>query len=354
MQFVFHLEQPLGFLLRHAGDRNAGPHTHHFGDVIVCYDGALLALALLPLSSELVQILAVPEFAVAEFGGGFVALLGDGGVLFAADVFQRLHRFGHRGGRYAAAQPDTRAGFVNQVNGLVGQEAVGYEAGGEGGGAANGVISEVHIMVFFVAFLDAHQDFHGFVAGWLLHPDRLKPALQGGIALHILAIVVQRGSPDALQFAAGQGWLQDVGGVHRALRGAGAYQRMDFVNEQHAVAGAFDFLDDFLQPFLKFAAVLGAGDQGTHIQGNQTLVLKGVGNFAFGDHLGHRLDNGGFADARLAHQHRVVLGAAGKDLDDALEFLIAAHYRVQFVGAGGVGQVNAEVVQRGGFGVGAG
>ena len=49
----------------------------------------------------------------------------------------------------------------------------------------------------------------------------------------------------------------------------------------------------------------------------------------------------------------VVLGAAAENLDDPLEFLVAAHHRVELVGPGGVGQVNAQIVEGGGLGVGA-
>ena len=37
--------------------------------------------------------------------------------------------------------------------------------------------------------------------------------------------------------------------------------------------------------------------------------------------LGEALDDGGLADAGLAEEDRVVLGAAGEDLDDALDLL---------------------------------
>ena len=128
---------------------------------------------------------------------------------------------------------------------------------------------------------------------------------------------------------------------------------MNLVNEQDAVAGALDFLDDLLEPFLELAPVLGAGDQGTHVEGHQALVLEGVGNVALGNHLGHGFDDGGLAHARLAHQHRVVLGAAAENLDDPLQLLVAPMHRVQLLRPGGLGQVNAQVVQRGGLGVGA-
>ena len=47
------------------------------------------------------------------------------------------------------------------------------------------------------------------------------------------------------------------------------------------------------------------------------------------DALRQPLDDGGLADPRLAEQDRVVLGAPGEDLDDALDLALAADQRVE-------------------------
>ena len=43
--------------------------------------------------------------------------------------------------------------------------------------------------------------------------DRLEAAFQGGVLLDVLAVFVERGGADAAEFAAGQGRLEQVGGV---------------------------------------------------------------------------------------------------------------------------------------------
>ena len=48
-------------------------------------------------------------------------------------------------------------------------------------------------------------------------------------------------------------------------------------------------------------------------------------------------------------QHRVVLGAAAEDLDDALDLVLAADDRVHLAFAGDFGQVAAEGLERGGL-----
>ena len=70
-----------------------------------------------------------------------------------------------------------------------------------------------------------------------------------------------------------------------------------------------------------------------------------LGHVAVDDHLGEALDDRRLADAGLAQQHGVVLGAAGEDLDHALDFILAADDRVELALPGQVGQVAAEGVQ---------
>jgi hypothetical protein len=69
------------------------------------------------------------------------------------------------------------------------------------------------------------------------------------------------------------------------------------------------------------------------------LVAQALGHVAVDDALGETLDDGGLADAGFADQHRVVLGAAGKDLDDAADLLVAADDRVDLARAGARGEV---------------
>ena len=71
-----------------------------------------------------------------------------------------------------------------------------------------------------------------------------------------------------------------------------------------------DLLEDGLQPLLELAAVLRAGDQRADVERDDALVLQTLGHVAAHDALGEALDDRGLADARLADQDRVVLGAA--------------------------------------------
>ena len=147
------------------------------------------------------------------------------------------------------------------------------------------------------------------------HEHGLEPPLQGGVLLDVLAVLVQGGGADAAQVAPGQGRLEQVGGVHAASGGAGAHQQVQLVDEQDDLALALlDLLDDALEPLLELAPVLGARHQGAHVQGHEAHALEVLGHVALGDALGQALHDGGLAHARLADQHRVVLGAPAQHL----------------------------------------
>ena len=110
-------------------------------------------------------------------------------------------------------------------------------------------------------------------------------------------------------------------------------------------SASLDLLEDRLEALLELAAELGPGDQRAQVQRDDLLVLEGLGHVAADDALGQALDDGRLAHARLADQHRVVLGPAAEDLDDAADLLVAADHRVQLARAGLVGQVAAVLLQ---------
>ena len=122
--------------------------------------------------------------------------------------------------------------------------------------------------------------------------------------------------------------------VDRALGRAGADHGVQLVDEEDDLAvGVRDFLQHGLQPLLELAAVLRAGDQRAHVEGDDALVLEALGHVAAHDALGEAFDDGRLADAGFADEHRVVLRAAREHLDDAADLLVAADDRVELARA---------------------
>ena len=166
--------------------------------------------------------------------------------------------------------------------------------------------------MLFVALFDAVQDLDRLLYTGLFHQDGLQAPLQGGVPLDVLAVVVQRGGADALELATGEGWLEDIGGVHRPFGRARADQHVHLVDEEHAVAGVLQLIDDLLQPLLKLAPVLGAGHQPADVQRHQALALERFRHLAGGDAVSQPFGDGGLSNPRRADEDGVVLGPAGE------------------------------------------
>ena len=178
------------------------------------------------------------------------------------------------------------------------------------------------------------------------HLDRLEAALERAVLLDGLAVFGRRGRADALNLAARERRLQNVGRVERALGRAGAHQRVQLVDEDDAVLLLDQLLHDRLEPLFELAAILRAGDDQRKIERQDALVGQERRHFAVGDALRQAFDDGRLADAGLADQHRVVLGAAAKNLNGAVDLLLAADQRVELVLHRRLGQVARELRQQ--------
>ena len=213
----------------------------------------------------------------------------------------------------------------------------------------HGLVGDRDLVVLLVALADAHQDLDRLLERRLLDHDRLEAPLEGRVALDVLAVLVERRRADALQLAARQRRLEDVRRVDRALGRAGADERVQLVDEQHRVVGVAQLLDDLLEPLLELAAVLRAGDERADVERQDALVEQRLRHVAGDDAVGEALGDRRLADAGLADERRVVLRPARQDLDDPLDLLLAADDRVELAGARGLGEVDAELVDRRGL-----
>jgi hypothetical protein len=204
--------------------------------------------------------------------------------------------------------------------------------------------------MLFVACADALEDFHGFFDRRFVDHDGLEAPLEGRVLLDVLAVFVERRRAHALELAPGERGLQDVRGIDGAFSSACADEHVELIDEEDAVTGALDLFDDLLQSLFEFAAVLGAGDERANVEREQALVLQRFGDISADDALGKEFGDGRLADAGLANQYRIVLGAAREDLHDALKLVRPADDGVELSVAGSLGEVDAELVDGGGAG----
>ena len=172
------------------------------------------------------------------------------------------------------------------------------------------LVGDRDAVVGLVLVADALEDLDRVGERRLVDLDRLEAALEGGVLLDVLAVLVDRGGADGLQLAAGEHRLEDRRGVDRALGGAGTDEGVDLVDEQQDVAAGLDLLEHLLEALLEVAAVARLpATSAPRSSVYSCLSRERVGHVVVDDLLGEALDDRGLADAGLADEHRVVLGA---------------------------------------------
>ena len=281
-----------------------------------------------------------------QLGRLFVFAPLSGGFLLVGQLADAFFHFLEIGRQTFGVDAQLAGGLVDEVDGLVGQLPAGDVAVAEAGRGIQGGIVNLDLVVGFVAGPQGFQDFHRVFYAGFFQIDRLEATFQGGVLFDVLPVFVGGGGADALEFAPGQGRLEQIAGVQAAFVGAGADHGVDFVQEEDDFAmGLLYFVHDCLEPFLELAAELGAGDQGAHVQSQDAAALQGIGHVVAGDPGCQALGDGGFAHAGLADDNRVVLLAAGQGLGYPADFGVPADDRVQLAIGGQLGQVDAVAFQ---------
>ena len=365
---LLRLERSLGILNLLLQTRNHGvAQLGRTPQVAVARRTLLFALGLVKLSLELLHVvdgvllvepaglLHVELFldlgnllaqSLQTLLGGVIGLLHER--LFLDLQLGELTRGGVDLDRHAVElHAQAACGLIDQVDGLVGQEAVGDVAIGEVGSCHERAIGDVYAVEDLVLLLEATQDRDSVLDGGLGDHHGLETTRERRVLLDVLAVLVERGRANRMQVATGERRLEDIAGVHRTLGGTRAHDGVELIDEQDDLAlGLLHFFEHGLQAVLELAAILGAGDQRAHVELDEVAVAQGARHVAGHDTLGDALDDSRFTDARLTDEHGVVLGATGQDLDGTTDLVRTADDRVELAGAGKVADVAAVLFQR--------
>ncbi len=260
--------------------------------------------------AQAAQVLALLAFLIGVEARLLELVVGDGVLHAMHDKLDALLHLGELLGQGGLAQLDARAGFVDEVDSLVRQEAVGDISAGVGDGKIDGLLGVGDGVKFFVLVLDAVDDLDGILLAGRWNFDGLEAALERAVLLDGLAILGGCGCADALNFASAERGLEDIGGVERAFGRACADQGVQFVDEDDAVLVLHQLLHDGLQSLFKLAAILCSGDDEAEVEREDTLVGEEGRDFTVGDLLRQAFDDGGFTNSGLADEDGIVLGAA--------------------------------------------
>ena len=263
--------------------------------------------------------------------------------------FQLRHppvRHVHLGGHRVHLHAQHAGRLIDEVYGLVGQEAVRHVPVGQVGGRHQRHIGDAHAVVHLVALTQPPQDGDGVLHRRLADQHRLEAPLQGGVGLHVRAVLVEGGGADHVQVAAGQGGLQHVGGVEGAVSPAGPHHHVHLVDERDdAPVRRHDLGQHGLQPLLELAPQRRPRHHGGDVQGDDLPVRECAGHIPGGDPLGEPLHDRRLAHAGLTNEDRVVLRAPGQHLNGPADLIVPPDHRIQLVGPSQLRQIPPKHLQ---------
>ncbi len=238
-------------------------------------------------------------------------------------------------------------GLIDEVDRLVGQEPARDVAVGQPSRRHQRLVGDLDLVMRLVPWLQPAENLNSLLDRRFVDEHGSEAPLERRVLLDVLAVLVQGGGADDAELAPGEGGLHHGAGVDGALSGTGAHHLMNFVDEDDNLAlGALDLVDHRLEALLELAAELGAGDHGAHVQRQQPAAAQVLGHIARGDLLRQAFDDGRLADARLADNDRVVLGAPVEDLHNPLDFVLTTDDGVELALGGEPGQVDAVLLER--------
>ena len=353
MEDLFHVRQASLLALRHPCGRDAGGPGDDLSDLLLTDD----RLGRRGLRRPVIRVLGgldpCGEFSdlIAHTSGAFVVLGLDRRLLLGLEFGEiALERVDVDTGSACQRHPGT--GLVDEVDGLVRQEAVGDVAVRQFDRGPDRLVGVGDFVEFRVAILQSLEDRHGVLHTRFAHGHRLEPAFERRVLLDG-AVLLERGGTDHVQIAAGQSRLEDVSGIHRIRLAAAACpdEGVEFVDEDDHVSVLGDLIQRPGQPLLEVSAVAGAREHAGHIEGDDALAVQLLGHLTGVDGLGQALGDRGLADACLTEQNGVVLRPAGEDLDRLLDLLGPTDDRVEAALCGQRREVGAVLLEHGSLGL---
>ena len=141
------------------------------------------------------------------------------------------------GGLRVLAEREAGAGGVEYADGLVRKLAASDVAVREPDGGGDGLIEDAEVVVLFERFDDAAKHGAADLFAGLFDLDDLEAAGEGGVLFEVFFVLGPGGGGDGAEFAASEGWLEEVGGVVLAGRPACTDHGVGFVDEEDDLLG---------------------------------------------------------------------------------------------------------------------
>ena len=136
-----------------------------------------------------------------------------------------LGRTGHRSDAGACA------GFVENVDRLVGEEPARDVPIGQHGGADERRVLDAHTVVHLVALLQPAQDADRVLDRRLTDVDLLEPAFEGGILFYMLLVLFKCCSSYGMQFTTCKRRFKNISGIYYSVCFTGSHELIHFINK---------------------------------------------------------------------------------------------------------------------------
>ena len=183
--------------------------------------------------------------------------------------------------------------------------------------------------MLLVLALDAPDYLHSKRRRRLVHNNRLEATFQRGVLFDVLGVFAQCRCAHNGQIAARKRRFQYFGGVHGSVGSTACADKIvNFVHKQNYVTVGNNLRNYFFQTFLEIAAETAACNHTCDVQFHKTFALKFRRYTPLRHGKSQSLYYGCFTNARFAHKHGIVFGAASKRLYNTGEFRISAYYGV--------------------------
>ena len=165
------------------------------------------------------------------------------------------------------------------------------------------------MMMSLQTLTNASQNFDAFCRIWLGNANWLEPSFERSVFLNVTAVLLQRRGADDLQRIPAQSRLENVCGVDRSLCGPRPDNVVELVNKQDYISALLHLMKHRLHALLKISPVFCPCDHCGQIQTDKSFRAQILRNIPLADSLCERLCHGGFSDARLTDQDRIVFAS---------------------------------------------
>src|SRR5207237_385032 len=104
---------------------------------------------------------------------------------------------------------------------------------------------------------------------------------------------------------------------------------MQLIDEDNVLRIVDQFAHDLCHALFELTTIFRAGNDQANVERKNSFVFEERRNFAAHDALGQTFDDGSLTDAWFADEDRIVLSAATKDLNHALDFIVSSNQRIE-------------------------